>query len=517
MNHQMSLLLVILTLRILSSIPLATAQHVGIRAFSDPVYIPGNPIRVQIEIAGVEANVTVVEIPPAGWEIQNILNGGKLENGVITWNLPYFYAFQSLKYTITPPLSARGDFAFTGNVKSQEIGGRLILPAYTAPIQQRSISSPVYFPNELRKVQIQIIHPPGPILVRETPPPGLGISSINNGGILDNGVITWDLPDFAGSTVLQYSIRTSQAPTGELWFSGEAGGQSITGQTVLVPYREPEPGDHNGQTALTVASVCMNVKEDKEANLKVFEEYIARASEQGAHLVVLPEIGLQNNPAWGPASYKPSAEEMVYIQDTAETVPGPSTSHIIAMARQYGIYVVFGLTEVSSGTLFNTSVVVGPEGVVGKHRKTHLWDKSYGGNEDQVWSTEPGIGVVESPLGRVGLLICIEMGLDYCQALVQAGQADFLVALTIWFDEGYVIADAQKTNRWLVVSDHKGKSGHATGFGLGHSCVVHPNGRILADTNGSEGLVVVRTDLWVDSDQLPIQEAAGVGDWQIYR
>lgn len=520
MNKETFLCITVVLLVTTILIPSASAQYAGERSFSDLVYFPGKQIKVTIEVFGSTGNVTVVETPPVGWTIDRMTHNGKHENGVITWQQSSFIDYQALQYYMTPPVDATGDYEFTGSVNGVEISGAKTISTFTNPIYLRSVSSPYCFPNDRMQVEIQALHEPGPLTVVEIPPVGLSVTGINLSGVFDNGTISWNLPAFTGYVSLKYTLILPAAIEDEYSFTGYIEGQEISGQDNISTYIVPPPGDHDGKTALTVATVSMNVKLDKEANLKIFEQYISQASEQGAHLIAFPEIALQNNPGWRSASYIPSKEEYAYIRDTAETVPGPSTDFLADIARMYGIFIVFGMTEVGSdGQLYNTSVVVGPDGFVGKHRKTYLWSQQHGGNENLVWVPEPGIGVLETPLGKIGLLICIEMGTDYCLALTHVGNADFLVSVTMWFDQSYIIDNAKKTNRWFIVSDQKGYSGHPVSLGvcLGHGCIVHPSGKIIADTNGAEGMVVVRTDLWVDSDKIPVPEATYVVDWQVYR
>jgi predicted amidohydrolase len=109
----------------------------------------------------------------------------------------------------------------------------------------------------------------------------------------------------------------------------------------------------------------------------------------------------------------PTPEEMAYVRQTAETIPGPSTSNLVAKANELNLFVAFGMTETDEAdTLYNTSVFLGPQGVFGKHRKYHLWgDDGTGGNEPLIWQRGPDEpAVVASPLGKVGLIICVEMG-----------------------------------------------------------------------------------------------------------
>jgi len=184
-----------------------------------------------------------------------------------------------------------------------------------------------------------------------------------------------------------------------------------------------EPSE--GKIPLTVAAVCMNAKTDTAANIETFTSYISEASEKGARLIVFPEITLQQNPAWGPSSYQPSDEELRYVRETAETIPGPSTEAIVRIARQYDIAVVFGMTENGlDGHLYNASVFLGPNGIFGKYRKRNLADSSVGMNEHLFYKPGSESGLIDSPLGRVGLLVCADMLTQFGPELVAHWKLD---------------------------------------------------------------------------------------------
>ena len=249
---------------------------------------------------------------------------------------------------------------------------------------------------------------------------------------------------------------------------------------------------------LTVATVCMNAKLDKKTNLDAFKSYMRNASENEAKLIVFPEIALQQNPGWGRSDHQPTEDELEYIIDTAESVPGPSTNDLVTAAKKHNIHIVFGMTEKSSdGKLYNTSVFLGPDGIIGKYRKRHLWDSETGGNEHLSWQTGVDSGVFDSPFGRIGLMICIEMSYGYSRILVDEG-ADFLVTVSAWpnfaghiFDE-VSVSNALENSCWHIVSNQVGIVGHAMDYG--HSKIVSPNGKVIADTGTEEGMVIATID-----------------------
>jgi predicted amidohydrolase len=127
-----------------------------------------------------------------------------------------------------------------------------------------------------------------------------------------------------------------------------------------------------------------------DANLQRIARELAALPD--ADLVVFPELSLS-----GPVRDRESAERL------AETIPGPSTERLRQTAAAAGAYVVAGLVErdAASGDLFNSAVLVGPEGVAGSYRKLHLTA------DDRAWAThgDRGLPTFDIPLGRIGLLI----------------------------------------------------------------------------------------------------------------
>lgn len=247
------------------------------------------------------------------------------------------------------------------------------------------------------------------------------------------------------------------------------------------------------KTQLTVATVCMNAKLDKETNLKI-KSYMRKTSEQGAKLVAFPEISLQQNSGWGRSEHQPSNEELAYLYGSAETIPGPSINVLIDAAKEHDIFTVFGMTEKGSdGKLYNSSVFLGPDGFIGKYRKRHLWDSDTDGNEHLSWEKGIDSGVFDSTIGKVGLMICIEMSFGF-DSLARDEGADFLVTVSAWPGfAGPIFNEVSKSNAvengcWHIVSNQVGVVGHAVDYG--HSRIIAPDGRIVADTGSEEGMVI---------------------------
>ena len=122
------------------------------------------------------------------------------------------------------------------------------------------------------------------------------------------------------------------------------------------------------QQSVSVAVVNFRVVwGDKQANLEKFKNFIGKAASLGANFVVFPECAL--------TGYEVEPEGKMH-KNLAETIPGPSTNQICKLASKHNIYIVFGMPEVNKNDpsiLYNSAALIGPNGLIGHYRKTHLW------------------------------------------------------------------------------------------------------------------------------------------------
>jgi predicted amidohydrolase len=100
----------------------------------------------------------------------------------------------------------------------------------------------------------------------------------------------------------------------------------------------------------------------------------------------------------------------------------------MSFAREHKVYLVAGLAEREGMRLFNTAVLVGPEGFIGKYRKAHLW------NLEKLWFTPGDLGfpVFETPIGRIGLLICWDIWFPEVPRILSQQGADIICSLNNW-------------------------------------------------------------------------------------
>ncbi|MHB8928211.1 MAG: nitrilase-related carbon-nitrogen hydrolase [Bacillota bacterium] len=224
---------------------------------------------------------------------------------------------------------------------------------------------------------------------------------------------------------------------------------------------------------------------DKKGNLERLETLVARAAEGGAKLCVLPEMAT--------TGYVFSSREEV--QELVEPVPGPTTSFFADLARRHGLHIVYGFPEVDPATDFyyNTAVLVGPGGdVLGRYRKTHSFIN------ETVWARDGDLGpvVVETELGRIGLIICMDAAYFEPSRLEALAGADILAFPTNWLGPAPSLewrARSLENGVYFVAADRWGTE-RGTKF-AGGSCVIGPEGEVIGVLPTGDGLVFGRVSL----------------------
>ena len=116
------------------------------------------------------------------------------------------------------------------------------------------------------------------------------------------------------------------------------------------------------------------------------------------------------------------------IAKVVETIPGPTTQRFEKIASRYGCYLAWGMPEqdATTGLFYNSAAIVGPEGFVGKYRKTHLWES------EAHWSAwgDLGVPVFDTRFGRVALLICQDANYVETFRLAALAKADVVCFVT---------------------------------------------------------------------------------------
>lgn len=143
---------------------------------------------------------------------------------------------------------------------------------------------------------------------------------------------------------------------------------------------------------IKVAAVSMNGFLGEPGRvISNIETWCERASEHGVELVLFPELVVHGH-------CTPNTAEI------AEPVPdGRSTQRLIEIAKRYQQTLSVGLSEIDQGTIYNTQVLVGPEGYIGKQRKLHM-----SRDEADFYALGDEISVFDIGSCKVAMVICFD-------------------------------------------------------------------------------------------------------------
>lgn len=166
----------------------------------------------------------------------------------------------------------------------------------------------------------------------------------------------------------------------------------------------------------TVSVACINFSPEwgnKAMNLSKIKALSKQAAHQGNNIIIFPELALSGYECaqMVQTGIKESEKESCSMhKELAETIPGPSTNEITAIARDLDVYIIFGMPEKDGknpDTLYISSVVTGPEGLLGTYRKLHLAPLPRF-TESLCFSPGNEVPVFETRYGIIGVLICYD-------------------------------------------------------------------------------------------------------------
>ena len=219
---------------------------------------------------------------------------------------------------------------------------------------------------------------------------------------------------------------------------------------------------------------------DKKENLKKIENFVEKAKNQSADLVVFPELSLTGY----------VVRDQIY--ELAETIPGPSTQVIEKIAEKTQTYIVFGMPELSEktqATIYNTAVLVGPKGYIGKYRKMYLPTHSV---FEEKRYFRPGYQAVafDTEIGKIGLIICYDIFFPEVSRLTRLKGAQLIVCISAspavrkTFFEILTAARAIENTAFLAYVNLVGIENGLQFWG--GSRLIAPNGKVLAKAKYDE-------------------------------
>lgn len=223
---------------------------------------------------------------------------------------------------------------------------------------------------------------------------------------------------------------------------------------------------------------------DRKANVKSLTTLITQCAAAGAKLIVLPELATTGYSFMGRVDAEPFAERLQYPQEESG-----SFSVFRALSRRLDVHIVWGVLEksVATGNLFNSQVLMCPDGTYESYSKCNLFANDY------LWATSgranPPVRriVVDGVVRKVGLLICRDVRDKKDRnwsSFYEPGDADIVCLSTNWGDGGFPATawmDFARDNKTtLVVSNRYGQEVN-NNFGEGGVCVIHSDGTVHCD------------------------------------
>lgn len=193
-------------------------------------------------------------------------------------------------------------------------------------------------------------------------------------------------------------------------------------------------------TVRVAAVQAMPVVLDLEASLEKALGLLSEAAGQGAQLVVFPEAYLSLYPSYAWAHLPGGDGNALWERLWASSVeaPGPVVDRLADACREHGVVCAIGVNEREAerpGSFYNTLLLIGPEGLLHKHRKlmpTHHERLFHGvGAGDD-------LGVTETAVGRLGGLICWENRMPLARWAVYQGGPQIWLAPTADDSDGWL-------------------------------------------------------------------------------
>jgi len=233
-----------------------------------------------------------------------------------------------------------------------------------------------------------------------------------------------------------------------------------------------------------VAAVVMrSAVGKKEENLDRMESFVRRAADQGVQVICFPEMnisgyGLRKNMA-----------------TIAESIPGPTTTAVLKMAKEKGLLILAGLAEKGSeGEIFISHFAASPEGLLGVYRKLHL-----GPPEEGIYRAGRAWPVFRYQGCPFGIELCFDAHFPELSTMLALKGAEIIFIPHASPRESseekkerwlrYLSARAYDNSVFIVACNQVGETESGLPF-MGTALVLNPRGELItANGGGEEGII----------------------------
>lgn len=250
-----------------------------------------------------------------------------------------------------------------------------------------------------------------------------------------------------------------------------------------------------------VAAVSASFGRNLDRCLDRIERIVMEARARGAELIVFPEAAL------GGYLYEPRPGEPAPWDASPPALPRHTTLFDRLMRAAGSAVVCVGYTEAAPEGTFSSAICLSGDGVLGHHRKVHIPP-----GEQGFHSPGDGFSAFDTPLGRLGMLLCYDKIFPESARVLALDGAETIAFMAAWpvcrhhparrvrndrqvrHFNALDVARAVENQVVWVASNQSGSLGRLR-F-PGQAKIVDPDGRILASTGARPGVAFARIDRW---------------------
>ncbi len=257
-----------------------------------------------------------------------------------------------------------------------------------------------------------------------------------------------------------------------------------------------------------VAIVQMKSSLNKDENLKFSLEQIKEARRKKAHIICFPEFQM---------AFSPNSQSTKELFSVSELLDGNFVTELRKSARENDIFVIGTIYErsnkVSDGLnkslnnsdnfdnrycVYDTVVFIDNEGImVSYYRKLHLYNALGFQESKKLLSGNKLFSPVDSPLGKLGVLVCYDLRFPELGRLLAIEGSTALVAPSGW------VQGPMKEDHWLTMCKARSiengvyliAPNQVGNIFCGHSLIIDPFGIVILDMGTREGVEIIDLDL----------------------
>lgn len=232
---------------------------------------------------------------------------------------------------------------------------------------------------------------------------------------------------------------------------------------------------------LKVATVAMECKREPAKNRTKIVNTVETITQTNpdTEMIVFGEMIL----GW----YNPG-RDVAYHRGISEPVPGETTCELGELASKYGIYICFGISEIKDGILYNTQVLLNPQGEIQAiHRK---WNLKPGEKKAGYQSGSQPVTITEIKGIKVGMIICSDAANSRTMLrLMKEHLGLIILSLADDKDEGWFVAkaNARLYDAWIITANRYGRE---YDYWNGHLVITDPMGKLRSTSLDQERYLV---------------------------